>query len=220
LRSEAPDRKSGVAVRSAVLTVMLAFGSWASPQSAPHQAGTENGDSAPRVVLKKLFPPLYPSMAVIAGAAGDVSLKVSVHPDGSIESVEVISGHRLLVQAAQESAKHSQFECRSCNGLTLKSLTYSFHLSPRVPPDPCCCSGVPHPPQTFPAPQLSEPEGHITVQSQPICICSDTSPQVRARLHLTFRAVKCLYLWKCSARRVSIQCDPFQKGDIHGACRR
>lgn len=205
LRSEVPVRKSVVAVRAAVLTAMLAFGSWASPQSAPHQAGTSTGDSAPNVVLRRLFPPIYPSMAVIAGLAGDVSLKVSVHPDGGIESVEVISGHHLLVQIALESAKQSQFECRSCSGLTWKYLTYSFHLSPRVPPDPCCCSDVPHASQPFPEPQLSEPEGRITVESQLICICPDTCPQTRAQLPLTFRSMKCLYLWKCSTRRVAIQ---------------
>src|SRR4051794_16930478 len=99
--------------------------------------GQASGDSRPHVVFKHLVPPIYPGLANVAHIAGDVSLKVSIHTDGTLEAVTPISGDRLLMQASVESAKQSQFECRNCDGLTEKSLVYTFKLpAEHYSPDP------------------------------------------------------------------------------------
>src|SRR5262245_13552598 len=109
-------------MRSVCFAIFVLVGSAAVdsafPQSAPPQARPDNGDSAPQVVLEKLTPPAYPQMAKIAQIAGEVVLKVYVHPDGSIESVTALSGHPILIQAAVESANRSQFKCSGCNGIS------------------------------------------------------------------------------------------------------
>jgi len=180
----------------AALAATFALWSSAFPQSAALQTKPDNANPAPQVALKKLFPPAYPQMAKIAQIAGDVSLKVSIHPDGSIDSVKALSGDRMLAQAAVESANRSQFECRGCNGLTEKSLVYSFQLpSVPVPADPCCCTAG-HESTTPTTPQVTESEGHITITASPVCVCPDRCTQAPAQL-LKFRSIKCLYLWKC-----------------------
>jgi len=83
-----------------------------SQQGAAQIAGSK--DSLPHVVLNKLTPPIYPPLARQARIAGDVTLTLSIQPDGSIESLATINGHPMLVQAALDSAKQSQFECRNC----------------------------------------------------------------------------------------------------------
>jgi hypothetical protein len=70
---------------------------------------------------------------------GDVSLKVYVHPDGSVGSVMANSGDPMLVPAAVASTKQSQFECGGCDGVIGKSLPYSLQAS-NVPADRCCCT--------------------------------------------------------------------------------
>lgn len=166
--------------------------------------GQQNGDSTPRVVFKRFVAPAYPSMAIIAKIAGDVSVNISVHADGTLESVTPISGDRILTQAAVESAKQSQFQCRNCNGLTEKSLIYTFQLpAVRPDPDPCCCSsGSNTSSQT--TPPVSEFEGHITITAGPLCVCPDACTAARAKALSKYRSAKCLYLWKCGIRQVAI----------------
>jgi len=186
----------------ALLAATLALWSSAFPESAPAQAKPDNGNTAPQVALKKLFPPVYPQMAKIAAISGDVSLKVSVHPDGSIEFVTALSGDRMLVQAAVESANRSQFECRGCSGSTEKPLLYSFQLS-NVPADPCCCTAG-HESSTPTTTQATESEGHVTITAPPLCVCPDACTRAWAQAHSKFRSAKCLYLWKCGTRHIAI----------------
>lgn len=186
----------------AALAATIALWSSAFPQSAAPQAKPDTGNAAPQVVLKKLFPPVYPQMAKIARIYGDVSLKVYVHPDGSVGSVLANSGNPMLVLAAVESTKQSQFECRGCNGLTEKSLLYSFHVS-NVPADPCCCTAG-HESSTPTTAQVTEAEGHVTITAPPLCVCPDACAHAWAQAHSKFRSAKCLYLWNCGTRHIAI----------------
>lgn len=181
---------------------------WAIPQSAPAAKSNDRG-STPEVVFKKLAPPVVTSVMVMAQTfggptdAGDVILKLSVHPDGTIESITPVSGNRWLTQAAVESARQSQFECRGCQGLTEKSLIYSFKSSP-IPAGTCCCTAG-HPDSQIPDPEVSEVNGHVIFIASPICVCPDSCSRAWAGAHLKFRSPKCFYLWKCGKRRVYIQ---------------
>jgi DNA-directed RNA polymerase subunit RPC12/RpoP len=55
-----------------------------------------------------------------------VKLKVVINTEGEIDTVETISGHPLLVNAATESAKRSIFQSRSKP--TTRILTYTFRV--------------------------------------------------------------------------------------------
>ena len=47
--------------------------------------------------------PIYPSMARSAGIQGSVVLQAVIGRDGTIENVQVINGHPMLVKAAVEA---------------------------------------------------------------------------------------------------------------------
>jgi len=55
-----------------------------------------------------------------------VKLRVVINTEGEIDSVETISGHPILVEAATGSAKRSIFKSRSKS--TTRILTYTFRL--------------------------------------------------------------------------------------------
>jgi len=44
------------------------------------------------VVLVKLSEPVYPKLTRVARITGDVNVMLGIRPDGSIESVEIVSG--------------------------------------------------------------------------------------------------------------------------------
>ena len=85
-----------------------------------------------KAVLMKLSPPTYPALSRQARIVGDVRIKISLRPDGSVASTEVIGGHPMLKQAALESAQKSTFGCRDCKDLTILVLTYSFRFRDSV----------------------------------------------------------------------------------------
>jgi TonB family protein len=62
------------------------------------------------VAVKAAVAPLYPPIAVAARAVGDVVVRVSVGPDGSVLHAEVVSGPRILQQSATEAAVKWKFE--------------------------------------------------------------------------------------------------------------
>jgi TonB family protein len=149
---------------------------------SPAQTGT--GPDAPQgeVILTKLSQPVYPPLALQARIVGDVELSLSVRQDGSVGSVQVVSGHPLLQRAALDSAHNSQFECRACGGpLTSYRLVYTFQLGPTV-----YCA-----PRDGSYPQVTQSQSHVTLLDEPVGTC-DTAAEIRK-----VRSAKCLYLWKC-----------------------
>ena len=196
-------RKDGTAlIFASVVSLLLLSRSLVAQVQNNHQ------EDKPHVVLSKLSPPVYPPLARQAIVFGDVHLKVSVHSDGSIDSVTVIDGHKLLAPAALESARQSQFECKDCgdSGFS-RSFTYSFRLPPEgeANPDPCCCS---HPPGSagYKAPEtkVAQSNERITITAPPVCMCPDACTAAWAEEHSHFRSPKCLYLWKCGHQNISI----------------
>lgn len=166
------------------------------------------------VVLAKLSPPVYPPLARQARIMGDVKVQVLIREDGGIASAEVISGHPILKQAALDSARQSQFECRGCSEPTLFPMTYSFTVLDKVEPnpDPCCCTQRPNasaipPGQNAPQPQVTQFQDHVTISvtAWQACMCPDACEIKWAEEHSRFRSAKCLYLWKCGVRHIAIE---------------
>lgn len=162
----------GIASRMLLFVTSLAVASCSLMAQAP----TNDQKFEPRVVLRKLFAPVYPPLARQAQAVGDVHLKVSIHSDGSIASVSLIDGSPVLQQAAVDSAKRSQFDCKDCgqsDHLVEGTFTYSFEVSPgQEPADSNCCLEEQAAPSRVPTTQVSESDGRITIIIPPVCTCS------------------------------------------------
>src|SRR5208283_4615336 len=91
---------------SRLLTAILVLSLAVTESLAQSGSSTQAQET---VVVNKLFPPVYPPIARQARIAGDVELILVVRRDGNLDSVSVVSGHRLLKQAAMDSAQRSQF---------------------------------------------------------------------------------------------------------------
>lgn len=169
----------------APLAAMLAIGTFAQ---------TPVGIGA--VVITKLSTPVYPLIARLAHVYGEVDVTVGIRRDGSVDSAVVNSGPRLLWDAALESARRSQFECRQCSqAVTPYLLTYTFQLGP---PE-VCAEGVVKTNSTTDDnetyPQVVRSQNHITVTDRAFGTCD-----LAAETPRKVRSIKCLFLWKCGYR--------------------
>ena len=161
------------------------------------QAQSAAGSDAPQagVVLSKLSEPAYPPLARQAHIAGDVDLMLAIRRDGSVESAAVVSGHRMLTQAALDSAQHSKFECRGCgNAVTLYALKYTFQFVDSDPPKDCDQQMT----EAQPPAEVDSSHHQVKVFAREIWTC-DHSATVT---FLLFRSAKCLYLWRCGRRLI------------------
>jgi TonB family protein len=80
-------------------------------------------------VFLHLDEPTYPRLAQVARITGSMSIEVGIQSDGSVASVQVLSGSPMLRAAALRSAQNSRFKCHHCSqaGASL-SVTYTFSL--------------------------------------------------------------------------------------------
>ncbi len=77
--------------------------------------------------------PEYPPLAKQARISGVVRLNAIIGKDGSVESLTVLSGHPLLVQAAMESAKQWVYQPTMVDGkpvAVVTQLEVNFQLQP------------------------------------------------------------------------------------------
>jgi TonB family protein len=149
----------------------------------------------PRAVLTKLSPPVYPPLARQARITGDVKVELTIQRDGSVASAVLFSGHPILAPAAIESAKHSQFECHACDGVTSYTLTYTFGTSNECHNTPDC-SGIEDRP-----PVVQQSMDHVLITADTLCTCDPAGTGTRIK----WRSAKCLYLWNCSSRVIDSQ---------------
>jgi len=147
------------------------------------------------VVLSKLSPPVFPPSARVARVMGDVEIEVRIRQDGSVESAEVVNGHPLLKAAALDSARQSKFECHECrDALTSYSLLYSFGYTST---QDCCQAqekSAPAEQGVEPRAGITQSQNHITILSEPFCICDPSADVIKVR------SAKCLFLWHCGKR--------------------
>lgn len=90
---------------------------------APVSGGILNGKaiSKPR--------PVYPPVALAAGASGTVNVQIVVDESGEVISAKAISGHTLLQDAAVEAAHRARFSPTLLSGQPVKvsgMLSYNF----------------------------------------------------------------------------------------------
>jgi TonB family protein len=67
--------------------------------------------------------PIYPPLAKAARVQGTVQLSVQIGPDGTVQDVQLISGHPLLAQAAIDAVKQWFYQPTLLNGNPVSVLT-------------------------------------------------------------------------------------------------
>jgi TonB family protein len=178
---------SSFSVRLLAATFLLS----GAVRESPAQSATSVED----VVITKLFQPVYPPLAKQTRATGNVELTLEIRKDGSIESASVVSGHPLLQQAALDSARRSQFECKNCGeGVRQFQMLYSFQLGPTS----YCTEGPPtakgdEKQESYP--RVTQLQNHITLVDQPVGTCDLAFVAIEKKV----RSAKCLYLWRCGS---------------------
>jgi hypothetical protein len=151
------------------------------------------GASKIELVVRKLPPAYFPPIALAAHVFGDVELTVAIRTDGTIDSVEVVSGPPMLRQAAIDSAKQTQFVCADCKQSTTSfRVLYRYQLGPTIYcTDTTSNTGFV---QGGTYPRISASMNTITITGQPIGTCDWAIDRSR------IRSVRCFFLWKCGWR--------------------
>lgn len=168
---------------SVVFTTVVSL--LAPVSQAQGQADNSSHASPIGILLVRPRDPVYPAIAHMANVQGEVKVIAHVRKDGTVDSVEYVSGPPLLEKAAMDSARESKFECDGCTeAMTSYPLTYTFQLTG----DDCCNS-----PSTV---EVSESQHHIWVTASRFCIC-DPAGVITEKV----RSIKCLFLWKCARRQ-------------------
>jgi TonB family protein len=86
----------------------------ASPTSTPGRIRVGGNVAAVNLINK--VQPVYPPLAKQARVQGTVSFTAVIGKDGSIQDLQLISGHPLLVQAAQDAVKQWIYKPTLLNG--------------------------------------------------------------------------------------------------------
>ena len=146
-----------------------------------------------QAVLSKLSPPIYPPMARVARVSGDVEVALRIRQDGGVESV--VKGHPMLKAVALDSARQSKFECHHCQEAPSPySVLYTFEYATMQH----CCQPQESSYATErgeePQARITQSQNHITILTEPICICDPAGDVIKVR------SAKCLFLWHCSKR--------------------
>jgi|GEM_PF-499166 len=92
----------------------------------PVSAGVLNGRAT------SLPAPVYPREAREAGAAGAVTVQVTVDEEGNVMSAKAVSGHALLQDSAVTAARQAKFKLTMVDGQPVKVsgvITYVFELN-------------------------------------------------------------------------------------------
>lgn len=105
------------------------------PSSEPEQILRQpqsSADGVQRGILIYRVQPTYPPQAERLGLEGDVKLHVTVGDDGSVRSVQLVSGPRILAEAAIDAVQRWRFSPTLVNGKPVEAsgnVTLSFHLA-------------------------------------------------------------------------------------------
>ena len=92
------------------------------PSDLPEAATTETGVQAPAPLIYQKDPE-YPESASQAGVKGPVKLVATIGKDGKVKSVEVISGHPLLRNAAADAVRQWIYTPTLLNGSPVETQT-------------------------------------------------------------------------------------------------
>ena len=179
-----------LATTLAVVLAVLGITPSLNAQDPSPDSQSEKG----RVEIKELSAPVYPPLARQTRISGDVRLTVNVTKGGGIASVEVVTGHPLLKQAAVDSVEKTKFGCVECTDSgASQELVYTF----AVKGEGDCCRLSPgastgSDPEALP--RVERNENHIVLTDRAFCTCDPAITVIRVR------SIRCLYLWHCSVR--------------------
>lgn len=105
-----------------VLALGLAiFAGNAEAQDGPKRLRI-TGD-AQQAKLVKSNPPSYPVLAKRARIEGTVRLQAFIGKDGTVQKVEVMSGHAVLAQSAVEAVQQWRYKPTEVNGEAVEVVT-------------------------------------------------------------------------------------------------
>jgi protein TonB len=88
----------------------------APPPPRPAQQRIRQGGSVQAALLVNKVTPVYPPLARQTRISGTVRLHAIISKNGSIQSLEVISGHPLLVRAAMDAVQQWRYKPTLLNG--------------------------------------------------------------------------------------------------------
>jgi periplasmic protein TonB len=88
----------------------------APPPPKPTQTRIRQGGQVQAAKLTNKVQPLYPPLARQTRISGTVRLHAIIAKNGTVEQLEVISGHPLLVQAALDAVRQWRYQATTLNG--------------------------------------------------------------------------------------------------------
>jgi periplasmic protein TonB len=88
----------------------------APPPPKPAQQRIRQGGQVQAAKLTNKVQPMYPPLARQTRISGTVRLHAIIAKNGSVEQLEVISGHPLLVQAALDAVRQWKYQPTTLNG--------------------------------------------------------------------------------------------------------
>jgi periplasmic protein TonB len=88
----------------------------APPPPKPTQTRIRQGGNVTAAKLMNKVQPMYPPLARQTRISGTVRLHAIIGKNGSVEQLEVMSGHPLLVQAALDAVKQWKYQPTTLNG--------------------------------------------------------------------------------------------------------
>lgn len=129
-----PDSNNETVLRVSVLPQANGSGPLPAPVPPPPNVQTVPSTPAPPGTIRvggnvqsaklvKQPVPVYPPLAKASRIQGTVQLSVLIGPDGTVQDVQLISGHPLLVQAATDAVKQWVYQPTLLNGAPAPVLT-------------------------------------------------------------------------------------------------
>jgi len=88
----------------------------APPPPRPTQQRIRQGGAVQAAMLVNRVQPQYPPLARQTRISGTVRLHAIISKDGSVQQLEVLSGHPLLVQAALDAVRQWKYRPTTLNG--------------------------------------------------------------------------------------------------------
>jgi protein TonB len=88
----------------------------APPPPKPTQSRIRQGGNVQAAKLMNRVQPSYPPLARQTRISGTVRLHAIIGKDGSVQQLEVLSGHPLLVQAALDAVRQWRYQPTTLNG--------------------------------------------------------------------------------------------------------
>jgi periplasmic protein TonB len=126
IKEEAPDMNAGMAggvpggvaggSMGGVIGGVIGGMGGAPPPPKPTASRIRQGGSVQAALLINRVQPVYPPLARQTRIAGTVRLHALISKQGTVESLEVLSGHPLLVRAAMDAVQQWKYKPTLLNG--------------------------------------------------------------------------------------------------------